>query len=116
MSLVNTPSEDWEQTRFVNWLEERGYKYTSVPNATWTKSWNQKRRNHMLGLRPGFPDLIVIADKKFMCIEMKRKGRSTISPYQKSWIDALALAGVPVKVCYGAEDAKAFVRANVGPK
>lgn len=104
------PSEDAEQVRFVKWLDEKGYKYTSIPNATFTKSWNQKRRNHMLGLRAGFPDLVVIADGHFMAIEMKRIKDSYPTQNQKDWIEALTGAGIPAKVCKGAVEAIAFVK------
>lgn len=104
------PTEDAEQVRFVHWLDDKGYKYTSIPNATFTKSWNQKRRNHMLGLRAGFPDLVVIAEGHFMAIEMKRKKGGGATPAQKEWVQALTEAGIPARVCRGADEAIAFVK------
>lgn len=104
------PTEEVEQRNFVQWLEMKGYKYTSIPNSTFTKSWNQKRKNTEMGLRAGFPDLIVIADNVFMCVEMKRFKGGVTSTFQKEWIKALSLAGVPVAVCKGADEAIAFVQ------
>lgn len=107
------PSEDLEQLHFVQWLELKGYKFTSIPNSTFTRSWNQKRRNTMLGLRAGFPDLIVIAEKKFMAIEMKKRKGGQVTAYQKEWIEALTEAGIPAKVCNGAEEAITFVKSVI---
>lgn len=108
------PIEEIEQIQFVQWCEIKGYKYTAIPNSTYTKSWMQKAKNTRMGLRAGFPDLVVIANNKFMCVEMKRLKGSTISSYQRSWIDALSAAGIPVKVCAGAEEAIAFVKSVAG--
>lgn len=104
------PLEEIEQIHFVQWLDLMGYKYTAIPNSTYTKSMMQKMRNTRMGLRAGFPDLVVIAKGKFMCIEIKRIKNSTISPAQKEWVESLSAAGIPVKVCYGAEEAIAFVK------
>lgn len=104
------PTEEVEQRIFVNWLEIKGYKFTSIPNSTYTKSWSQKRKNMATGLRAGFPDMVVIANNKFMCIEMKRLKGTYATPMQRDWIAALTAAGVPAKVCHGAEEAIAFVK------
>lgn len=96
--------------RFVEWLEAKGYKYTSVPNNTFTKSWKQKARNDLLGLRSGFPDLVVIAEGHFIAIEMKKRKGGRATPNQLSWVKALTEAGIPAKVCNGCDEAIAFVR------
>lgn len=103
------PTEEVEQRNFVQWLQMKGYKYTSIPNSTFTKSWKQKTKNRDMGLRAGFPDLIVIANNIFMCIELKRTKGGTTSTFQKEWIEALGLAGIPVAVCKGADEAIRFV-------
>lgn len=109
-----TVSEDVEQSNFVQWLEIKGYKYTAIPNSTYTKSWMQKAKNHRLGLRAGFPDLVVIAEGKFMAIEMKRvTGSNNGTPAQREWIEALSAAGVPAAICKGCEAAIAFVQGVV---
>lgn len=102
--------EDLEQMRVVEWLEAKGYKYTSVPNATFTKSWKQKARNDLLGLRSGFPDLIVIAERHFIAVEMKKKKGGQTTQNQKQWVEALTGAGIPAKVCNGADEAIAFIK------
>lgn len=106
-------SEEVEQRNFVRWLELKGYKFTAIPNSTYTKSWKQKLKNKAVGLRAGFPDLVVIAENKFMVIEMKRIKQSTLTIFQKEWIEALTKAGIPVAVCKGADEAIAFVQAVV---
>lgn len=109
-------SEDAEQANFVQWLQIKGYKYTSIPNSTFTKSWMQKQKNTRLGLRAGFPDLIIIASGVFMCVEMKRSVGGQVTPAQASWHTALALAGIPVAVCKGCEEAIAFVQATIATR
>lgn len=100
--------------QFIQWLDLHGYKYTAIPNSTYTRSWKQKRHNTDMGLRAGFPDLVVIAKDTFMCIEMKRTKGSVISPAQKEWVRALKQANVPVAICNGAVEAIAFVESVVG--
>jgi hypothetical protein len=107
--MLPTPTEDFEQTLLVHWLEVKGYKFTAIPNSTYTTSIKQKMKNKRTGLRPGFPDMVVIVNKKIICIEMKRTRGGTLTPEQKIWIEALNYAGVPTRVCKGFEEAKAFV-------
>ena len=108
------PSEQIEQMRFVQWLELKGYKFTSIPNSTYTKSWSQKRKNTEMGLRAGFPDMIVVANNVFMCIELKRTKGGTLSEFQKEWICVLGEANIPVAVCKGADEAIRFVQKTAG--
>lgn len=112
MSLV-IPTEQVEQQNLVRWLDAKGYKYTAIPNSTYTKSWQQKRRNTAMGLRAGFPDMVVIANGVFMCIELKRLKGGALSTFQKDWIEQLRAAGVPTGVCKGAHEAIAFINATV---
>lgn len=103
-------TEQVEQMRFVQWLDIMGYKYTSIPNSTFTRSWKQKQKNTQTGLRAGFPDMVVIAKNIFMCVEMKRTKGGVISTLQKEWIRNLQAANIPTGVCYGADEAIAFVK------
>lgn len=92
-----SPLETEEQVRVVQFLELQGLRFTSVPNSTYTKSWKQKTHNTAVGLRPGFPDLIVLIspqqDKygtgRLLAIEMKRVAGGTVSKSQREWIAAL---------------------------
>lgn len=103
------PTEEVEQRLVVQYLELMGCKFTAIPNSTYTKSWKQKTKNRDQGLRAGFPDLAIIADNQFFCIEMKRSKGGTVSPEQKSWHEALNRADVPTYVCKGFEEAKAVI-------
>lgn len=107
----STPLEEVEQEILVNWLEANGFKFTAVPNSTYTKSWKQKAKNKRTGLRPGFPDMIVLTHVGMLCIELKRKKGSTTSPEQTEWVDAInATPGVQAEICYGADEAIAFIK------
>ncbi len=113
--MIDVPLEDDEQAAFVAWLEARGYKFTAIPNSTFTKSFKVKKRNHRLGLRPGLPDLFIIAEGKAMFVEMKRLTGSSTSQAQHSWIAALTAAKVPAAVCKGSAAAIQFVQDTLRP-
>lgn len=114
------PLEDDEQIEFVQWLELQGIKFTAIPNSTYTKSWKQKMRNKLLGLRPGLLDifLVIRRDQSItgrgfaLFIEMKRRKGGRLSEDQKAWIaainglDELAIAAYEAK---GAEQAESIV-------
>lgn len=103
------PTEYQEQVAFIQYLELKGYDYFRVPNETYTKSWNQKRINKALGVKAGIPDLFVIVDSNLVAVEMKRTKNSTTTASQIEWIKKLNSAGVPTKVCKGAEAAIKFI-------
>ncbi len=103
------PSEDYEQSCFVQWLASQNYMFSSIPNSTFTRSYAVKAKNTRTGLRPGLPDmLIVLKCSKLLWIEMKRPkpGRSSVSAEQKLWQEALNRAGTEAKICYGFLEAK----------
>lgn len=117
---MDNPLEEVEQSDFVVWLEHNQLKFTAVPNSTWTKSWNQKRKNNATGLRKGFPDMVVIispavskdGEGYFLCVEMKRRRLSTLSVEQKEWRDAingLNLPNVQSYVAKGSDEAITIV-------
>ncbi len=110
------PLEAAEQMAVVEWAELNGLRLTSIPNATYTTSWNQKHKNHREGLRAGFPDLIVLImpDQAkdglghLLCVEMKRVKGGVVSQVQKDW--AMALNGlkspnIEAVVAHGADEA-----------
>lgn len=103
------PTEEMEQRSVVLYLEAMHCKFTSIPNSTFTKSHNQRMKNQRAGLRAGFPDLAIIANGTFFCIEMKRQKGGTVSPQQKEWHEALNAAGVPTYVCKGFEEARRVI-------
>ena len=87
-------TEAYEQQEVVRWLERNNYKFTAVPNDTFTKSWATKNKNKALGVRPWMSDLIVLLKNKpaILFLEMKKArwpnwwlNGSAISEYQLSW-------------------------------
>lgn len=103
------PSEEDDQATFVHWLELRRITFTAIPNSTYTKSWSQKAKNHRMGLRRGFPDLIVCLNKRVVCVEMKRVKGGVVSPFQAQWLEVLNTHGVESRVCRGAKQAIDFI-------
>lgn len=111
MSTNNTPLEDVEQEAFVEWLELHRFKFTAVPNSTYTKSWKQKQKNKRTGLRAGFPDLIVLippdrskdGEGYMLAIEMKRQKGGVMSEEQKQWAKALTELGLDNVQAYRAD-------------
>lgn len=107
---IDLACEEHEQEALVGWLELKGYKFTAIPNSTFTRSWKQKAKNHRTGLRPGFPDLAVIKNSRLYLIELKRRRGGTVSKEQKEWIKALQLCeGVTAVVCKGSQEAIDFL-------
>jgi hypothetical protein len=108
------PSEDQEQTYFVQWFK-RTYpdvKIYSVPNgghrhiavAVKMKATGQSR---------GVPDLCIPAWQLY--IEMKRVKGGKLSPEQKDWIEYLEKVGYRVIVGFGALDAQEkIIKGNYG--
>ncbi len=90
-------NEDLEQYNLVQWLEINNYKFTSIPNSTRTRSWNQKRRNTDLWVRPWMSDLIIILKRwNMLFLELKKApwarwwaNGSVISKYQLEWQEAI---------------------------
>lgn len=102
-------TEDQEQELLVQYCDLRGIPRFRVPNETFTRSWNQKRKNKALGVSAGVPDLFLIVGKKLIAIEMKRTVNGVTSPAQKAWLEKLNKAGVPAQVCKGHEEAIKFI-------
>lgn len=113
--MNEVPTEEWEQVQLVNWLEAKGYKFSALPLSTYTKSWSVKRRNHLTGVRPGVPDMMIIANNKLIFVELKRRKRSTVSPAQTAWIVALKLAGVAALTCRGHTEAIDYIESVAHP-
>lgn len=62
----------------------------------------------LLGVRPGFPDLIILYQGKHLAIELKSEvGRPT--PAQLLWIDVLRKQGWTAEVCKGFDEAKKVI-------
>ena len=114
----DTPLERQEQSAFVDWLEAQGLLFSATAQSTYTTSWNQKRLNHVTGLRKGVPDMLVLIPKdkskdgegQCLFIELKRAKRSlsTVSDDQQAWHDAineLGVLNIQCYICYGSAEA-----------
>jgi len=105
---MNSPLEEVEQKALVKYLDTLGLPYTAIPNSTYTTSIRQKMKNKAMGVRAGFPDMIVlIPNKCFIAIELKKvKPKGRVSPEQEQWIKNLnTIQNVGAFVCYGADEA-----------
>lgn len=111
------PTEEQEQMAFVQWLALKHIDHFRVPNETFTKSWNQKRKNKALGVSSGVPDLFVILPKPYnrlVAIEMKRIKGGVTSESQKIWLHKLNAARVEAVVCKGCDEAIEFINSKIG--
>jgi hypothetical protein len=118
MTKNNTPLEIHEQMVVVDYLKllmDQGkvIEYTALPNNTYTKSWNQKRKQKAEGLRPGFPDLCVVFPNHMNFIEMKRKRGGNVSKAQKDWNIAINNAGVKAYIAKGSDEAIEIIKTNL---
>lgn len=118
---MNCPTEAQEQTVFVQWCQLNHIIVHHSPNeggggrAAAIRGAKMKK----LGTSKGFWDLEVFIPIKGITgavdcyqqvmIEMKVKKGGTVSPEQKEWKKVYELAGIPCKVCKGADEAIAFV-------
>lgn len=111
--------EALEQAKFVLWLEQHNYKYTAIPNSTWTKSNSQKRLNTMTWLNAGLCDMLIVLKRwSLLFLEMKlpwkilKSGKmwaspSKVSDEQKEWIRILSdVDNVMACLGYGCDHAK----------
>jgi hypothetical protein len=61
------------------------------------------------GLESGVPDLLIVDRGKRLALEMKARGGRKPSPAQVGWLDHFVAEGWGVAVCYGAEEAIAWL-------
>jgi 5'-3' exonuclease len=108
--IKKLPTEQDEQKTLVEYLELKGYKFTSIPNSTYTTSWKQRNKNKTMGLRKGLPDLLVIIRNHLVFIEMKRLKRYKIEESQSEWIKELnKCTDVRALICKGFDEARVAV-------
>jgi hypothetical protein len=110
----NTDYEAIEQEKVVKYPEElldKGdiLEFSAIPSSTFTRSWNQKRKNKAMGVRKGVPDLMIVAKNTLLFIELKRLKGGVTSKEQKRFITHLNSTGAVAVVCKGAEEAKTAI-------
>lgn len=94
--------EALEQSKVILYLAKNKYRYTAIPNSTWTSSNKQKILNTMTWVNPWLCDIFIILKRwSLLFLEMKlpRKvlknwklwaSKSSISDEQKIWIEDLS--------------------------
>ena len=120
---MNIPLETIEAEILANWMRANNYMFTHIPNETYTKSWNQKRKNTLEWVSPWFPDYcILLKIWALLFIELKRQRNvlknwkiwnspSTISEKQIQWIESLhSIENVEAHICYWAEESIKLIK------
>jgi hypothetical protein len=111
MTQLPAPTEAEESRVLMQYMKLRGFMFTHVKNETGRAVAGGKIRNwkavfdYQDGVRPGFPDFVVVLPGRVIAIELKRRKGGKVSDYQKLWIEALRDAGMPAFVCEGADQA-----------
>lgn len=116
------PLEDDECIVFVDWLKANKIPHAHLANESRSSSKNAVIRGAKLkkmGQSKGVWDYEIYVPIKGVTghvdcyqqlkIEMKRRKGGTVSPEQKQWGKIYELAGIPCKICKGADQAIAFV-------
>lgn len=118
---LNIPTEAEEQNAFVQWCRINYIIVHHSPNegAGGTSGAIRGAKMKKLGTSKGFWDLIVFIPIRGITgrvdcyeqvmIEMKRRKGGVVSEEQKTWGKIYELAGIPCKICRGADEAIAFV-------
>lgn len=110
MAAVKKPvyasSEDAEQEAVVEYCELLHIPIVHIPNEG-KRSLSYAARMKRMGLRSGFPDLLVpLARGGYhgLFIEMKY-GKNKTTKEQKEWLERLSAEGYACAVCYNAAEA-----------
>ncbi len=117
--LTNTtPLEADEQKAVVEYLDllkdqGRVILFTAFANEIWTPSWSQRAKMKSMGVRKGFPDMMIITQNNAFFIEMKRSKGSYVRPEQKEWHKELRKKGIACFVCKGFDEAKKVIDNNL---
>lgn len=121
MAKNTTPKESEEQIAFIKYCDIHSIIAFSTQNGMYIpkksddgeKDFNHFgyiRRQKAMGLRKGFPDIVVFARNKsntheVLCIEMKRTEGGKLKPEQEEWIQKLDEADYCVGIAYGCDAA-----------
>lgn len=100
-----------EHVAVVAWLQLNNIAHWHTPNSTYTKSFNQKRRNKALGVVAGVPDLFVaLPGVGIIALELKRRKLGVVSQAQKDWLEILnSCPGTQAFICRGSDVAIAII-------
>lgn len=121
------PLEDLESKAFASYLDDLvKYKkikcFTHIPNETSIKNMAYLKKMKAIGKRAGVPDFLIIAFKKVIFIEMKRRqnenntSASVISNDQLAWISnikGICSENVYADICYGSDQAINYINKHL---
>jgi len=120
MTMTISPRSEYnEQCTLVEYLDllkatGKILMYTALPNNLFTKSWSQKVKQKRQGLKPGFPDLVIVTKDKVIFLEMKRVRGGVLSDEQMVWLEALKGKQTVSGVAKGFDKAKAYLDEVLG--
>lgn len=116
------PLESDECKVFHRWLKLKNIPHTHIANESGGNTQQARIRGmkmKQMGTAKGVWDYEIFVPIKGITgnvdayqqikIEMKRRKGNKPTPEQKEWGDIYEKAGIPCKVCYGADDAIEFV-------
>ncbi len=112
MTAPGQQSEDQLQVAVANYLDRflpDDATWCHVPNAG-KRSGRVGNRLKAQGMKPGFPDCLIIHRGRAILIELK-VGKNTLSKVQKEMKARLILAGAVVAVCWTLDEVVAFLNA-----
>lgn len=123
MSYEVIPLEDDEAIAFADWLRLNHIPHHHVASESRSGSRNAVIRGAKLkkmGQTRGYYDYDVYVPVKgvdgevdcyeLIKIELKRRKGGTVSKEQKEWAKVYEMAGIPSRVCRGADEAIEFVK------
>lgn len=116
--MNNTLTEEQECFIFVEWLRYNNIKAAHISNESRSSSRAAMIRGAKLkrmGQSKGYWDYAVYVPQKdgktkLIMIEMKRAKGGSVSEEQKEWGKVYESAGIPCKICKGADEAIEFVK------
>lgn len=111
---VYIPTEHEEQVAVVEYIEylmKQGKieGFTAIPQNMWTKSWGQKIKAKQEGVRPGFPDMVIVTKDHVVFLEMKRIKGGVVREEQKRWKAILDSKATVSTISLGAKEALDFI-------
>jgi hypothetical protein len=98
-----------EQAEFIQWMKRNlpAHRVFAIPNGG-LRAKSVATKLKATGVVSGVPDLFVPSLRTF--IEMKRTKGSQVSEEQRDWMHYLQDVGYNAKVCYGKDEAVAFIK------
>lgn len=111
----------WERIEckeFVKWLQLNKCLFTHIKSENTVKNKIYAKTLRDIGVRPGFPDYVVVKKNKLFFIEMKKLKGLKPSEAQQRWIDTINFVGIVgnnmfAKCCYGWQEAVKFIEENL---